>query len=167
MVNYTNYRTLKYHTIDGVLRHISPTQEEISAADKNGVTPNLPIDINRSIEFLTKKGNIARLQYPNFFRMQATTVDEVRSWLRDDANKQWTTIFEKENSTTQSDNEATIAENVLKAKSLPAKFDWNDYISDELIIQILQAKNWLHPDITKKYQDTIEGVLSYSGMPAN
>lgn len=167
IVNYTNYRTLTYHTIDGILRHISPTQEEIAAADKNGVTPNLPIDINRSIEFLTKKGNIATLQYPNFFRMQASTIDEVRAWLRENANKQWSAIVDKENATNQPDNEATIAENVLKAKNLPEKFDWNDYISDELIIQILQAKNWLHPDITKKYQDTIEGMLSYSGMPAN
>lgn len=54
-VNNTNYRNLNYHTIDGILYHISPTNDEIAAAESNGVTPNLPINIDRSVEFLTKK----------------------------------------------------------------------------------------------------------------
>lgn len=51
----TNYRTLKYHTITGTLLHASPTKEEISAAMTNGATPSLPVDVNHSLEFLTKK----------------------------------------------------------------------------------------------------------------
>lgn len=166
-VNRTNYRNLSYHTIDGILYHISPTEEELKAAEKNGVTPNLPININRSVEFVTKKGNIVTIKYPNFFRMNATNIDEVREWLRQDSEKQWQEILQKENQTEQSDVDAQISENILKAKNLPERFDWNDYISDELITQVLQAKNWLHPDITKKYRDTIEASLSYSGNPSN
>lgn len=40
--------------------------------------------------------------------------------------------------------------------------DWNTYISDEMIQKILQAKNWLHPDISLKYRRAIESLLSYS-----
>lgn len=166
-MDYTNYRTLNYHTIDGILYHISPTEEEIAAADENGATPSLPININRSVEFLTKKGNIATIAYPNFYRMDATTVEGVRAWLREDANRQWNEILARENATNQSEFDANISENILGAKNLPQNFDWNDYISDELIVQILQAKNWLHPDITKKYQDSVESMLSYSQSPSN
>lgn len=31
-----------------------------------------------------------------------------------------------------------------------------------MIVSILQAKNWLHPDITKKYKNSVESLLSYS-----
>ena len=31
-----------------------------------------------------------------------------------------------------------------------------------MIVKILQAKNWLHPDISKKYKQAIEAMLSYS-----
>lgn len=54
-VNNTNYRNLNYHTIDGILYHISPTDEEFKAAEDNGATPSIPVNINRSVEFLTKK----------------------------------------------------------------------------------------------------------------
>lgn len=66
-VNFTNYRDLRYHTIEGILYHISPTEQEIAAAESAGVTPNIPVNINRSVEFLTKKGNTVTVQYPNFF----------------------------------------------------------------------------------------------------
>lgn len=31
-----------------------------------------------------------------------------------------------------------------------------------MIIQVLQAKRWLRPDVTEKYQELIESMLSYS-----
>ena len=165
--NYTSYRSLKYHTIDGIMYHISPTPEEFAAADANGATPNLPININRSVEFVTKKGNIVKIQYPNFFRTDAKTIPEMRAWLKADSENQWNAIVAKENATTQSEFDANISTNFLGARDLPATFDWNNYISDELITQIIQAKNWLHPDITKKYEQAVESMLSYSGNPVN
>ncbi len=44
-----------YRLIPGFLKHISPTDEEISAAEQNGVTPSLPVDMVRYLEFLTPK----------------------------------------------------------------------------------------------------------------
>lgn len=44
----------------------------------------------------------------------------------------------------------------------PAPIDWNQYVSDEFIVKVLQAKNWLNPDVTVKYKQAIETSLSYS-----
>lgn len=145
--------------------HISPTQDEISAADANGVTPNLPINIVRSVEFVTKKGNIAKIEYPNFYKSSATSVEEMRAWLKSESDRQWNAIVQKENQTSQTEDEAKIATDVLLAKDLQPTFDWNNFISDELITQIIQAKNWLQPDVTKKYQNSVESLLSYSHAP--
>ncbi len=40
--------------------------------------------------------------------------------------------------------------------------DWNIYVSDTMIEKMLQAKNWLNPDISVKYKQAIESMLSYS-----
>jgi hypothetical protein len=61
---------VSYHTIPSLLRHVSPTSAEIEAAKNTNITPSLPIDMVRYVEFLTPKGNIARINYPNFFTAQ-------------------------------------------------------------------------------------------------
>ncbi len=66
----------------GFLKHVSPTDEEISAAESNGVTPSLPVDMVRYLEFLTPKGNIARINYPNFFEAPITDRASIRAWLK-------------------------------------------------------------------------------------
>lgn len=44
----------------------------------------------------------------------------------------------------------------------PTPIDWNAYISDDTITKILQAKHWLNPNISAKYKQAIESILSYS-----
>ncbi len=51
----THYEDRYYHTIPSLWKHISPTDEEIAAESINGVTPSTPVDIKRSVEFLTAK----------------------------------------------------------------------------------------------------------------
>lgn len=164
--NHTNYRSLNYHTIEGILRHVSPTQEELKAAEDNGVTPNLPINTTRYIEFVTKKGNIARMDYPNFFRApidEQTTVQHLRDWLEAESERQWKAIIEKERATEQTTEAAEVATKFLGAKELPEKFSWNDYISQEMLTQIIRSRNWLFPDVTEKYKRGVEQFLSYLG----
>lgn len=67
MVDNTRYENQFFHTIPSILHHVSPTESEISAAKSNGLTPSLAVDMDRYVEFLTPKGNIAQLHYPNFF----------------------------------------------------------------------------------------------------
>ena len=37
------------------MRHVSPTAAELSAAESNGATPSLAVDVVRSVEFLTPR----------------------------------------------------------------------------------------------------------------
>lgn len=162
IVDTTTYENQVFHTIPSLLRHISPTDEEISAAKGNGVTPSLPVDTVRYVEFLTPKGNIARLTYPNFFDTPGTDVASVRAWLRDLATNEWQSIIAQENGTNLSAAESSV-NSLLGVGAFPAApIDWNNYISDAFIEKVLQSKNWLNPDATVKYKQSIETALSYS-----
>jgi hypothetical protein len=161
-IDTTTYENKRFHTIPGFIRHISPTDDEISAALNNGVTPSLPIDLQRYIEFLTPKGNIVKLSYPNLFDAPIDSVNSVRLWLKNISDSEWKNIIDKENSTTIPSLEIS-ANTFLDLGSLPTNpIDWNNYISDDLIIQVIQARNWLTPDVTTKYKKAIETTLSYS-----
>ena len=163
MGDMTTYRSVVYHTIDGIMHHTSPTPEELSAAATNGVTPNLAIDMVRYMEFVTPGGNIARITYPNFYSAPITSIADTREWLRAESERQWQGVLAAENATTISDSHRMIAQQYLSARPLSGEVpDWNAFITDDMIVQILQAKNWLHPDVTLKYQQAVESMLSYS-----
>lgn len=66
IVDSTQYHDEIYHTIPSLFKHVSPTDEEINAAKMNTVTPSIPVDMVRYVEFITPKWNIARITYPNF-----------------------------------------------------------------------------------------------------
>lgn len=158
----THYEDRYYHTIPSLWKHISPTDEEIVAATTNGVTPSTPIDIKRSVEFLTAKGNIARFEYPDFFQSPGKDVATVRAWLKDLSEKQWNAVIAKENATTLSAYEQEANAKVASTPLPSTPIDWNSLISDDAINKIIQAQNWLHPDITQKAKNAIETSLSYS-----
>lgn len=162
IIDSTQYQDEIYHTIPSLFKHVSPTDEEINAAKMNTITPSIPVDMVRYVEFITPKWNTARLTYPNFFQIPWTDIASVRNWLKNIADNEWKVIIDRENATTLSAMD--IAANVyLPAGTIPpTPIDWNIYISDETITKILQAKNWLHPDIETKYKQAIEWMLSYS-----
>ncbi len=156
------YQNLSYHTIPSLLTHISPTSEEIGAATANSITPNIPVDMVRSVDFLTPKGNIATFTYPDFFKAPGNTVAEMRTYLKNLSESEWNKVITTENGTnlTSSESGANLA---LGAGILPSTpIDWNSLISDSVLIQVLQAKNWMHPDVSKKYTDALTSDLSYS-----
>ncbi len=98
-VDSTLYKNLSFHTIPSLYKHISPTDEEIVAAKVNTVTPSLPVDMVRYVEFLTPKGNIARIHYPNFFDISATDIPSARAWIRETSRLDWQSIIDRENVT--------------------------------------------------------------------
>ena len=148
--------------IPSLLTHVSPTSEEITAAEVNQVTPNIPVDVIRSLDFLTPKGNIATFTYPNFFKAPGKTLPELRLYLKNLSESEWKRAIDAENTKTLSPSELE-ANTLLGAGTFPAApIDWNTLISDEVLIQVLQAKNWLHPDVSEKYQKLITSDLSYS-----
>ncbi len=161
-IDNTIYRNLYYHTLSWYLKHESPTQIELQEAARSGVTPNLAIDIVRSFEFQTPKGNVVSIEYPNFFRANVNTPQEVRDYLRQESQRQWDAILAQEQATTLSPLDQIVNTTVFGINPLSSGFDWNDYISDEDIVKLLQAKKWIHPDVTKKYKEAVETMLSYS-----
>ncbi len=54
-VDSTQYKNLSFHTIPSLYHHTSPTDEEIAAAMANRMTPSLPVDMVRYVEFVTPK----------------------------------------------------------------------------------------------------------------
>lgn len=158
----TNYRDLEYHTIDGILLKTSPTDEEIKAAEEVAVTPNLAVNQIRSMEFVTKKGNIVTLEFPNFFQMKddISSVGGAREWLKKISQEQWQKIKQLEDTTEQSDFDEQIAREFLNATDLPERFDWNDYISDETLNNMIIGFRWLHPNSANKARDVVLNSLS-------
>lgn len=157
-VDNTRYENRYYHSIPSTVTHVSPTPEEYQAAESNATTPSLPIDEVRSLEFFTPKGNLAKFTYPNFFQVVGSDIPNVRSWLSDLSRQQWSTIIAKENASPNSPIAAYLGEKSLP----PSPIDWNDFVSDAVIQKVLQARAWLHPDVTEKYASMIESALSYS-----
>ncbi len=161
-VDDTIHEDRYYHTIPSVWSHVSPTDEELSGAKANGITPSLAIDQIRFVEFLTPKWNIARMNYPNFFDVQWNDIASVRNWLSNISIPQWQSIINTENSTTLSSVRNSVNQIVAPGILPSAPINWNMYVSNSMIEKILQAKNWLNPDISIKYKRAIESMLSYS-----
>lgn len=161
-IDRTKYQDVTYHTIPGILRHASPTDTEFDAAVQNGATPNLPIDMVRYLEFMTPKGNIARIDYPNFFTLSGNTVAEVRASLKTLSEQTWAKIITTESGSVLSEKEKQANVYLVSGTPVISPIDWNQFISDTLIEKILQSRNWLNPDVTTKYKQAIETSLSYS-----
>jgi hypothetical protein len=91
----------------------------------------------------------------------------MRLWLKNLSDSQWAAVIAKDASTTLTS--AQSEENtLLGATPLPASpLDWNTLISDAALEKILQAKKWLHPDVTEKTKNIVETALSYSHMYAS
>ncbi len=157
-VDNTDYEDRYYHSVPSILTHISPTPEEYLAAETGITTPSLAIDEVRSLEFLTPKGNVARITYPNFFQAVGTDIPSLRKWLTDMSNQEWNAILAKENTSANS----PIAPYIGTASLPVSPLNWNDYISDAVLEKVLQAKQWLHPDVTEKYASMVQSALSYS-----
>jgi hypothetical protein len=58
-----------FKKVTSYITHKSPTYEEIDAQVKAMVAPNLPIDKERYIDFISAKGNYKRIAYPSLFRI--------------------------------------------------------------------------------------------------
>lgn len=62
-----------YNSISSYITHKSPTSQELYLEITNPITPNLPIDKDRYIDFISANWNYAKIQYPYLFRVGALT----------------------------------------------------------------------------------------------
>jgi hypothetical protein len=70
-------KTYSYKTIPSIIEHKSPTDAEFGAEAKNFVTPSLPADRDRYVDFISAKGNYVKIPYPNFYRIRFNENEEV------------------------------------------------------------------------------------------
>ncbi len=72
MIDDTRYLNPKYKTVSSVMKHVSPTIEELNTAWDSRTTPNLAIDKDRYIDFMSAAWNLQQIYYPNLFRIKLT-----------------------------------------------------------------------------------------------
>ena len=63
---FTEY---SYRFIPSSITHTSPTYDELTEQINNMITPNLPIDKDRYIDFISAKWNYKKVLYPALFRL--------------------------------------------------------------------------------------------------
>ncbi|MDQ1344300.1 MAG: hypothetical protein QG650_1020, partial [Patescibacteria group bacterium] len=72
-------KTYAYKKVLSVLEHKSPTDREYGTELKNFVTPSLPSDKDRYVDFISAKGNYVKIFYPNLFRIFLSEDEDVTS----------------------------------------------------------------------------------------
>ncbi len=82
------YRTIDYKKIPSWIEHKSPTDEEYGAALRAKTTPSLAVDRDRYIDFISAKGTLSRIAYPNFYRLiwnaeEDLTAEKVRARVKE------------------------------------------------------------------------------------
>ena len=115
----TVYRDISFHTIDSMVHHTSPSLDELNAATENGVTPSLPVDMTRAVEFVSPMGAAVMLRYPNFFTLPMdVSVDELKAFIKNDLDNQWNWMNYKDGTTGIKNDEIRIAKEYLDAGTM-------------------------------------------------
>ncbi len=70
-------KTYSYKKVLSVIEHKSPTDHEYGEQLKNFLTPSLPADKDRYVDFISAKGSYVKLSYPNLFRISLPEEDDV------------------------------------------------------------------------------------------
>ena len=67
-ISYTN--TYRFKTLSGnIMEHKSPTDEEYGIQLQEMITPSLPSDRDRYVDYLDKNLQYKKIVYPNLFRI--------------------------------------------------------------------------------------------------
>lgn len=148
------------------MRHQSPSNEEFAEAEKTGVTPSLGIDAEHFVEFVTRKGNIAKIYYPNYFT-QTTTEVASESDDKFSLRKQWQKVLETENNTNISVEELDIIDRAFGVQSLPNDLSWEQFVPADMISAVKEAKNWLSYDVASKHKYALETLVGGSADDAS
>lgn len=67
--------TYDFKSVPSWVEHKSPTKDEILAQSKSMITPSLPADRDRYVDFVSAKGESAKIMYPNLFRVRLSGND--------------------------------------------------------------------------------------------
>jgi hypothetical protein len=123
---YGTIHKYTYKKVPSWIEHTSPNSEEYGAALKGMVTPSLATDKDRYIDFLTPAGTVAKIEYPNFYRLkwsttETLTADMVRNRIKevlDAKTKEISELITRESPTKLSGGKL-IEYNLLKRADYP------------------------------------------------
>ena len=68
--NWVQKNNYDYKSIPSIMQHKSPTSEELTAEINSMITPSLPIDRDRYVDFIDVSWNYAKINYPYLFRLE-------------------------------------------------------------------------------------------------
>ena len=70
VINIT--KSYSFKKVPSIIVHKSPTDEEYGAELSSMVTPSLPADRDRYVDFIGSKGDYVKILYPNLYRITLT-----------------------------------------------------------------------------------------------
>ncbi len=115
-----------FHKIASYIKHKSPTSDELYKQTQYMISPNLPIDKDRYIDFIWADNTYGKINYPYLFRV---ILDENEDFNFDNAKKSLKKYLDQKSSEINS---------LINAKN-PSKLGW----ADSAIFNIL--KTWSYP----------------------
>ena len=155
-----------YKKISSHVKHISPTSEEYAAQLTNMVSPSLPIDKKRYVDFVSADGSYQKLDYPNLFALEdaeennfETASENLKSEL-DRISLQINTIRKDHNPSALSGNARSLY-NLMKTWEFPSKdVDlYKDFQEKDLSVY---SVNWDSKEIS--YYDTLVFSLYWNKL---
>jgi len=162
-----------YKTIPSYIKHISPTKEELSGQIIAKVSPNLPIDVDRYIDFIWASGKKDRIDYPNFFRIEEeiSEQDSFKTQLEKTSLILDELLLEKTNDITKAINnnnpaslnwiELEIYHNWLKISEYPSEIlDLKEYLKNKESVTI----NILWENKKLSYYDNVVFSLFWNNL---
>jgi len=188
--DFTTWENQSFHTIFwSMVFHKSPTDEEITIAESTNATPSLAIDHDRYVRFNESPELVFRtIYYPNLFRFDDQEIlarSENQRQILPNLNSpigqarisrygSWAILITAYR--TELDRLGNIAWEWAVATeefSPPEPPCWWWYLvgngcigdgplSDEDIVAAIQAKRWLHADVTLKMKQAVETWLSFA-----
>ncbi len=120
-------KTYNFKKIYSWIKHTSPTSDELSAQTKYMISPNLPIDKDRYIDFIAADNTYWKINYPYLFRV---ILNENESFNLENAKKSLKKYL---------DSKSHEINQLITSKN-PSKLDW----VDKIIFGLL--KTWAYPE---------------------
>lgn len=165
-------KTYSYKKVLSVVEHKSPTDQEYGEELKNFLTPSLPADKDRYVDFISAKGNYKKISYPNLFRIsfpedEDLTTDKAQAKIKEVLDAKSAEI----NALVASEQGSGGLYELLKNGAYPssAKVDLyaNLAAKPEMLQSVVDAVVWNNlANATAKYAFLLEHHLDIDGNAA-
>ena len=128
-----------FKKIPSYIIHKSPTSKELYSEIKNTVTPDLPIDKVRYIDFISARWNYKKIEYPEFFKFinsDSNNVNLLNIWKKFDyilktKSNEINNIIKSESPNSLTWYDKNLYKILYWNKNYPSKIDLNSFINNQ------------------------------------